>query len=291
MPYSLSEEQIDFILNDIKVRGIEIEKLQINLLDHICCLLEEKMNEGDDFEACYKRTIEEFHENNLSELEKETKGLLRSKHYYTIKNTLYIVLVASISYNIYAGTKLILGYFEIQTYAFETHSKEGKLKESISLNQHYNDLKRKLHEEYPYTDLKEISCVIFPKDPSFFEFEYHELDTFNHYWDTNNDQLFRNLDALAKKYNEQLNIIIAFQRTDKIIDKAIYESQSKTKNLLYLKGMHQLYFACDKELKNQMEIYPGVVVFNKEGKIIYYNGQAGEKVYFLLQFLKTLPPK
>ncbi|MBK7817589.1 MAG: hypothetical protein IPJ60_08580 [Sphingobacteriaceae bacterium] len=108
MPYSLSEEQIDFILNDIKIRGIEIEKLQINLLDHVCCLLEEKMNEGDDFEACYKRTIEEFHENNLSELEKETKGLLRSKHYYTIKNILYIVFIASLSYNIYAGTKMAI---------------------------------------------------------------------------------------------------------------------------------------------------------------------------------------
>ena len=38
--YALSDQQIDFILNDIKIRGVETEDLQLNLLDHICCIIE-----------------------------------------------------------------------------------------------------------------------------------------------------------------------------------------------------------------------------------------------------------
>ena len=49
---SVSEKQLDFILNDIVAHGIETEDLQENLLDHICCIVENEMNTGDDFYEC-----------------------------------------------------------------------------------------------------------------------------------------------------------------------------------------------------------------------------------------------
>ena len=47
--YSLSEKEIDFILNDIKKNGVELEDLQLNLLDHICCIFENEYNQDENF--------------------------------------------------------------------------------------------------------------------------------------------------------------------------------------------------------------------------------------------------
>ncbi len=67
--YQLSEKQIDFILDDIKKRGIQIESLQQNLLDHVCCILENEMNAEDDFEKLYSNTIQKFYKKELFEIE------------------------------------------------------------------------------------------------------------------------------------------------------------------------------------------------------------------------------
>src|ERR1041385_2218141 len=132
MPYSLSEEQIDFILSDIKARGIEIEKLQINLLDHVCCLLEQRMKEGDDFKSVYEDIIVEFHENGLKGVQTETKGLMRSRNFYKYKVILYIVLIGSISYNIFEGVKASAQYFKLKKERLETFTIDG-----ITLEQGY----------------------------------------------------------------------------------------------------------------------------------------------------------
>ena len=44
--YNLSEQQIEYILNDIRRNGVEMEDLQLNLLDHICCIIEQNLKEG-----------------------------------------------------------------------------------------------------------------------------------------------------------------------------------------------------------------------------------------------------
>ena len=51
--FSLTEEQIAFIENDIKVRGITSPDLSIDLLDHICCLIENKLDEYRNFDIVY----------------------------------------------------------------------------------------------------------------------------------------------------------------------------------------------------------------------------------------------
>ena len=58
--YALSEKQIDFILNDIKIRGVEMEDLQLNLLDHVCCIIECEFEPEGDFEDFYHKTISKF---------------------------------------------------------------------------------------------------------------------------------------------------------------------------------------------------------------------------------------
>jgi len=86
--YALSEQQIDFILNDIKIRGVEMEDLQLNLLDHMCCIIECELEPQGDFEDFYHKTIPKFFKKELKEIEEETILLLTFKNYYAMKTTM-----------------------------------------------------------------------------------------------------------------------------------------------------------------------------------------------------------
>jgi hypothetical protein len=100
--YHLSDNQVDFILNDIKKRGIQIEDLQQNLLDHVCCILENEMKPNDDFEKFYSITIQKFYKNELCEIEQETNYLLMFKNFYFMKKVLILSGIA-------AATSFVLG--------------------------------------------------------------------------------------------------------------------------------------------------------------------------------------
>lgn len=89
--YRISEQQIDRILDDISARGVELESLQLNLLDHICCIIERELEENGDFEQFYAATIKRFYKAQLSEIEEETISLLQNKNYYAMKK----VMIAS----------------------------------------------------------------------------------------------------------------------------------------------------------------------------------------------------
>jgi hypothetical protein len=88
--YSLSDKQIDYILNDIGARGVKTEDLQYNLLDHICCIIEKELEVNGDFERFYGQAISRFYKKELAEIEDETQLLLTFKHYYTMKKIMFI---------------------------------------------------------------------------------------------------------------------------------------------------------------------------------------------------------
>ncbi|MDB0037955.1 hypothetical protein N9F08_01195 [bacterium] len=85
---SVTDKQLDFILNDIVAHGIITEDLQENLLDHICCIVENEMNTEDDFFKFYERILPRFFTDELREIQEETDKLLTFKEYYAMKNTL-----------------------------------------------------------------------------------------------------------------------------------------------------------------------------------------------------------
>lgn len=87
---SLSDEQIAFIENDIRIRGITSPELGIDLLDHICCLIERELDEYRNFEAVYQKTLALFGDNGLKEIQDETNRLLIFKHYYRMNSTMKI---------------------------------------------------------------------------------------------------------------------------------------------------------------------------------------------------------
>lgn len=93
--YPLSNRHIDYILNDIRARGVTIEDLQYNLLDHICCVIEQNLEENGDFENYYQQTVQSFFKKELKEIEDETISLIIFKHYYTMKKAMIISGTAS----------------------------------------------------------------------------------------------------------------------------------------------------------------------------------------------------
>ena len=88
--FVLTDEQVRFILEDIRRNGIVTEELQQDLLDHICCVIEAEMSAESNFEEFYRRILPRFFKRNLREIQEETTLLLTFKNYYAMKKILLI---------------------------------------------------------------------------------------------------------------------------------------------------------------------------------------------------------
>jgi hypothetical protein len=86
----VSDEQVDFILHEIEARGVTIEDLQWNLLDHMCCIIENEMSETENFDQFFQGLLPRFFNDNLREIQEETELLLTFKHFYAMKKTVNI---------------------------------------------------------------------------------------------------------------------------------------------------------------------------------------------------------
>ncbi len=94
--HSLTDQEVDFILKDILDRGIITEDLQHNLLDHICIIIENNLEEDGDFTACYLSVIKTFYKNDLSEIEFETRMLSTFKNHLAFNKMQFFSLIFSI---------------------------------------------------------------------------------------------------------------------------------------------------------------------------------------------------
>ncbi|NMH27296.1 hypothetical protein [Flavobacterium silvaticum] len=83
--YTLTDTQIEFIQNDIRARGVLMVGLQQDLLDHICCVIEQELDPDGNFDDFYQHRIRTFYKTDLSEIEQETIQLLTFKNYYVMK--------------------------------------------------------------------------------------------------------------------------------------------------------------------------------------------------------------
>ena len=92
--YQLNDQQIDLILSDLQQRGIETESLRLNLLDHICILIEENLEEDGDFRQYYNTVLTTFYRQELRELEDEAQLLLtiRKGHWLISRNVFFMIL-------------------------------------------------------------------------------------------------------------------------------------------------------------------------------------------------------
>ncbi|MDZ7739945.1 MAG: hypothetical protein U5K32_12950 [Bacteroidales bacterium] len=96
MTADIIDNNIDNIRKDIINHGLTYEPLIDDLLDHICCMVEEKMEKGDSYEESYTDTINSIGENRLPEIQHQTLILLNKKHQKMKKLTYFLGLSAAI---------------------------------------------------------------------------------------------------------------------------------------------------------------------------------------------------
>ncbi|OJJ23026.1 hypothetical protein BKI52_01350 [marine bacterium AO1-C] len=76
--YYLSEEKVDWILEDLHNQGLTHQPLEGELLDHICCAVEEAMWDHDTpFEQAYQQTLIAFGEEGILKVQKATQQLAK----------------------------------------------------------------------------------------------------------------------------------------------------------------------------------------------------------------------
>lgn len=86
----LNENQVDEIRQLIEAKGAEMEELTNDLLDHICCMIEERMNRESDFKEVLDETMAVFGRNGIRNIQDETTFLL-TKNILAMKKTTHII--------------------------------------------------------------------------------------------------------------------------------------------------------------------------------------------------------
>ncbi|MGW8317580.1 MAG: GldL-related protein [Bacteroidales bacterium] len=83
------------IRSDLISRGLTYDRLLEDLLDHVCCMLEEEMERGDDFEASYRRVLGSIPDHQLSLIQHQTL-LNLDKKYQRMKKITYVFGLISV---------------------------------------------------------------------------------------------------------------------------------------------------------------------------------------------------
>lgn len=86
----LSDEQVETIRQRIINDGVADTGLQNDLLDHFCCFIEGKMEQGTDFEDAYGKAFTAITPNGMHEIEEELFIVLTFKNYTNMKRAILI---------------------------------------------------------------------------------------------------------------------------------------------------------------------------------------------------------
>lgn len=78
----LNSDNIDFIIKDLHKRGILMDELRDEIIDHVCSAVEEKMKDGDRFVDAYEEVIESF--GNTQGLQETQKQSAMLQNYFTV---------------------------------------------------------------------------------------------------------------------------------------------------------------------------------------------------------------
>ncbi len=79
MMVELNAEQIKLVADHLAEDGLNYQPLQAELLDHVCCMIEEEMQNGMLFEEASKTVFEFFGKDELKNLQEQTISLTNKK--------------------------------------------------------------------------------------------------------------------------------------------------------------------------------------------------------------------
>lgn len=87
---NLTDEQVDFIRNNVESQGLTIDTLKEDIVDHLCCVVEIEMKRGKDFHISFQQAIQELAPKGIQEIQNSTLFLLNSKKIIIMKKFKYI---------------------------------------------------------------------------------------------------------------------------------------------------------------------------------------------------------
>ncbi len=103
----LTEKHISEITTLVRAKGVEMEELLYDLVDHVCCMVEEKMEQGKNYASALEESISSFGNNGIRNIQEETTYLL-TKNILVMRKTMHIIgIVATLML-------LIASIFKIQ---------------------------------------------------------------------------------------------------------------------------------------------------------------------------------
>ncbi len=83
------DQNLGRIKADLEHNGLTYDRLQDDVLDHICCMLEEEMESGEDFNTAYHTVLDSLRGKTLGNLQHQTL-LLLNKKFQRMKNFTYL---------------------------------------------------------------------------------------------------------------------------------------------------------------------------------------------------------
>ncbi len=89
MNAAVIDDNYDRIRSDLVRLGLSYDRLMDDMLDHVCCLVEEYMLDGRDFESSYHQVLDTIGEKSLPEIQHQTL-LNLDKKFQRMKNFTYL---------------------------------------------------------------------------------------------------------------------------------------------------------------------------------------------------------
>ena len=86
----LNESQIERIAGTVNKSSIAPAEMRVDLIDHLCCMVEDEMSKGKDFETAYREALQRFCPNGLDEIQNGAVFLSTSKSRKRLERILYV---------------------------------------------------------------------------------------------------------------------------------------------------------------------------------------------------------
>ncbi|NOQ24160.1 MAG: hypothetical protein GQ564_02260 [Bacteroidales bacterium] len=124
----LSLDQLRLVEHDVQIEGITYSHLEYDLLDHVCCDIEDRMRTGFSFDDAYQAVKQEVEIQGLRRVQEETL-LLINKNYRMMKKSMKtlgtialagisVAALAKIMHWPFASFTLLLSTFMVSTIFF-----------------------------------------------------------------------------------------------------------------------------------------------------------------------------
>ena len=95
MKIVLTETQIERIASTVNASAIASAEMKDDLIDHLCCIVEDEMSKGKEFDVAHIEAFKRLNLNGLNETQNGTLFLFKSKGWKRIDRMIYVSGIAA----------------------------------------------------------------------------------------------------------------------------------------------------------------------------------------------------